>query len=392
MHSVKATKRSFTLTTVTLLTLTFAGCGIMQRNPRAQNVEPAAGEAKPGNYSQGDGTQAVYGGAIAAVEQVLQGKNSPSSQEQLYLERASFDRAKALYDVSKFPEAAAGFQSFIRDYPAARRTEDAYRLLGVSLYRAGRPADAAPHLKRAAENATSSQAQAEALLTLGECQGAAGNWDEALASTFQIIPDAQLAARLALSPAESNRRKQRVSAPLEFQVKAYMLRAQALAALGKPRESDEALGRGKRLLLDASGFGINKAMARQLSAELGYRELGLLDTRCGPRLSFEKTTEETVLGALDGFYSCIALAPTLLCDTAHGSGAPLLEGAKARYRNLALKPLSLKDHLPPPGRSFREPSMADHFESEIKQLIDAQVTLRADSLRNVEECGLSAIF
>jgi hypothetical protein len=169
-------------------------------------------------------------------------------------------------------------------------------------------------------------------------------------------------------------------------VKAYILRAQALAALGKADDSDAALARGKRMLLDAAGFGINLAASQQLKSDIAYRELGLMDIRCGAHLQFEKTTEETVMSALDAYYRCLEKAPALLCESA------AMADAKTRYRDLAHKPLGLKEHLPPAGRTFKEPAMESRFESEIKQLIDTQVTRQANALRNVDECGLTGVF
>lgn len=351
------------------------GCSLFQRDRNAPNQE------RP----------------VAEQDAAIDDANPRASarvrlDERTLLAQRVFERGVAAHGKGDYEAASKIFTGFIEDYPGAAGFEDAHMLLGESLFHLGRYAEAEGPLKRVVENSIDREIRTRALLMLAESLHMLKRDDEALATTFQVVPDKDLQARLALPPHAARRQAKDPKAPLADQVRAYLLQASILGALDDHKNGDAVFSKGKRLLSQATGYGISKTEARTLRGELGWREMGILGRQCSEKTHIEKGSEEAIAGALQGFYRCIEPAKGLLCDIARDAPAPLLQRAKEAYKALVRKPLELKNALPMADSPFKDEDTKARYEEELRNHIDRTVEEKTADFRNLDECGLPGIF
>jgi len=393
-HRFKVTPPQCLIAIALVASLCTIDCGgFFKRSRKAENTEPEYPSAT--GKIQTEATPAIREGN--SDNTIESGSGSSSDQKapphpDIALSANAYRRAKAAFDHGSYQEAAERFDAFIKDYPGMPGFQDAHAYLGSSWFQLGRYEQALPLLRRTLERPSSKEQEANVLLMLAQSLLFLKQNDEALVATFELMPDKDLEQKLGISSRISHRKGDTPIAPMADRIRAYLLRAQVFAALNRKEDAAEALKKGKRLLEDATDYGISRTAAKKLKGEFAWRELEIVNIKCSQIAAPEKMSEDEFLAYSKNYYDCAEQAKQLICEAGNSKNQDAFRLSKIPYKALVKYPLFLKEHLPPPARKLKDKEAATYYENEMKDLIEKTVRSKTHEFQNIEDCDLFDIF
>ena len=399
-----------------------AGCALFQRSNRATLVENEQAtataveapqvEATPPPYSrpsQDDPTRPFdFAGvtragqnSTALAPQTLQSglkttvRAADAPNPKLEKARLLFEQAQGEQNDGALEKASELWRQFIDQYLGLPGYNVAVYNYGYCLYYLGRAREALEPLKDMILETQDSKLINDARILLAESLLQTDQAEEALATTFDVLPNhaGELAAGLARS-ADAVGMGNDVAVPsLTQKIRLYTIRGRILATLKKDPEAHAALERAKLLLLHSAKGQISPADMRFLSGNYAWRQIEVQALSCQQSVKVpDRLSEAEFLTYADAYYGCASPARHLYCTVLAARNEQIRSQALVTYRGLVEAPLEIRNHLPPPAREIRKKEQRSHYESELKALIEKTVSEHAKEFKELPSCHAHDVF
>lgn len=405
---------------LSLLLGSMPGCGLITRSREATNVEDVpAGvveteekktEPEPEPETQAETeTETDENDTVASQAQLdtspapqrIQGEAKPNRlppgavSPKVVAADQLFHRAMQAQNDASFQKAAKLWAQYLETQSGMPGYDRARYNYAFCLFSLGRAQEAIEPLKDLIEQSVDRRLGGDARILLAESLMQAKRADEALATTFEVLPDRAREAQVGL-----RRRKDaygidpRKAAPDTAQtIRLLTIRGRIYASLGRHSESKEAFRQVQKMLLVASKSQLDSHDLRFLSANYAWRQIEANAAMCRDQNPFpERLSEKEFLAYADAYYSCAAPSRSNLCTVIATKDAQVKGLALESYRSMVLAPLELKEHLPPPAREIRKDEQRGHYEREMKALIERTVESHAKDFRSIESCHAYDLF
>ncbi|MBI3556522.1 MAG: hypothetical protein HY074_09690, partial [Deltaproteobacteria bacterium] len=266
---------------------------------------------------------------------------------------------------------------------------------GYCLYYLGRAQEALDPLKNMILETQDSKLINDARILLAESLLQTGENEEALATTFDVLPDhaAEAAAGLERSSNAVGTAENSEGPNLTQKIRLYTIRGRIFASLKKENQAHAALEHAKQLLLHAEKGQINPTDMRFLSGNYAWRQMEVQALSCQQRVVIpERLSEAEFLTYADAYYGCASPARHLYCTVLAARNEQIRSQAQITYRGLIEAPLEIRNHLPPPAREIRKKEQRSHYESEMKALIEKTVNDRVRDFKDLPSCHAHDVF
>lgn len=380
----------------------FSSCGLITRSSDATNIEdeeiseheetidvsekrptpapvPVANKQAPGR--KGEDLFKNPNDVFLAPQTIQGGFKAGAGADTLKSAERLFNQALKEQGEAAFLAAYDHWKQFITRYTGLPGHEQAQHNLGLTLFHLGRPAEAIEPLQGLIQSTQDTRLAIDSSLLLAECLLATGSLTEALALTFDVIPNLKAERKVGLE------RKTEAEPSLKQKIRLYTLRGRVYASLGNEKEAEKALSQASKLLTTAKKSQLSAYDKRALETAWGYRQIEVLELVCARRVTAsDALSEQEFLAYADAYYSCAAPAKALFCQVNATADDQVKSQVMGAYRRLVEEPLKLKDRLPPPARVVRKKEQRAHYEREMKTLIEKTVEERSKAFTNLETC------
>lgn len=370
--------------TVLHLSLAFTGAilamapGCVSRSPKATNVEDNAPAPK------------VPGAPAPSPAPALIQTESP----KLTAASALFEKASARQKLGAYADAEQLWKDYIDHYPGFANYDQAQFHLAECLVQLQKTSASLEPLQAVIQTSSDSHLVVEARLLFAESLLQTNRFDEALAISYELMP-----RRKAERKAGFKRDKDAVGISDAIQpdlvqkIKLYTLRGRILASLKDEKAAQGALYQARKLIENANKTQLSREDRIHLAANWAWRQLEILTLSCPQRNPVpERLSEAEFLAYAEAYYGCVVPAQRLYCQILAAHDAGIQNPALQTYRALALKPLEIREHLPPPARSIKKKEQRGPYESEMKALIEKTVLERSKEYKNLDACGAFDVF
>ncbi|MGE4232787.1 MAG: hypothetical protein AB7F43_05595 [Bacteriovoracia bacterium] len=209
----------------------------------------------------------------------------------------------------------------------------------------------------------------------------AQKYDEALALTFEVLPDRQKESAVGID------RQSRTPDLSEIQrLGLYLLRAQAYIGLRHWDKSARAQQKAE-YLLNSYQSELKEAQRDRYEASLAALKAETLFAKCKNECAPpKKISEKEFLNYADRFYQCLEPSKMLICTLQSKAAKDIYEKEKTAYDETILIPLSLKNPLPPPARKLKNLSQKKFYEEDMKLLIQRTVDEKIKPFNDLTAC------
>lgn len=406
------------------------GCSVFQRSDDATNVEDEKSEEvepieaskvfqretgfAPMPISTAKAQRMVIepstSGRVSNVERTQKSKVKPNPAPQevkpssASSESAEEDFEEALNEQTNGEPrfALSKWKKFLDDHTGMPGYESAKFNYALCLYLTGKPSEALDYLRPLYEEEFPTQITTEARLLSIEALIGLSRFEDALALSFEILPDYDAEARSGLF-----RRRGSQKAISKFvlhddqKIRVYTLRSVCFAGLKKADLSSQTIARATAILdtlwKTSPQTSDIQYKLHDLRAHLSYRAIQALTLHCQTKNPFPTTLSEAeALAYGDSYYRCALPATKLYCDFLESQKVTENESlgkvVLQDYTALALHPLKLRDPLPPPSRHLKRTTQKPFYEQEMKGLIEKMVDEKIKPMRFIDSCHADHIF
>ena len=295
---------------------------------------------------------------------------------------ALYEAAVAEMKKSNYEQATTLWKLYTARFTGRASYEQAQVHLSESLFRTGNTDEALPVLQPVLESPSEKGVFAEGRLLYAEMLISKKRLDEAVATTFDVMPDPKAEAAFGIRRVA---KREKITPAQE--IKVMTLRGRVFAELNKQEESVVALASARKRLKNFKGIEKNS-----LTAHVAWRQIETLSALCRNRIKPPlELSEADFLDYSNEFYSCAEPSRVFFCEVVRGHDEQIGRLALGSYRDLVLKPLALRDPLPPPSRKVK-PSQIPFYETELKQFIEKTVETHAKRFKNLEKCNVFDLF
>ena len=302
----------------------------------------------------------------------------------------SYKDAVKTYEEGNATKAKELFTGFLVDYPTHEKTVEARYYLGLISFSQSEYENAIGYLKDTVQSVPDAELRGETLLILGESYYATGLLSEAMAITYEIIPDEKTDQKLGLSQSPYWKKKRQFKSLYSHRVEAHLLRAKIFSKKGDLPSSEASLQKAKRLLQTVTGYGVSENTARHLKAEVSYQQMAILKHQCN-KAKPEKISEEIFQKYAEDYYECIRPIQSLYCDVKDHGTKEDLEKVRILYKSMVFHLNELKDQLPPADTKIDSVSKV-HFEQEMRDLMGKVISKNAEDFHAIAQCGEISTF
>lgn len=413
-----------------LLTLSLPGCGYLVRSPHATNTEDEKlsedretievynekkePEQNTGNSDSDDADDdetPATGSSDGHIDfkdpsdfarspQQIQSQpkawpKPPATNPKIDAAQKLFAQALHEQNDGAFQAASDRWRQFLDRYPGMPGYEQAQFNAALTLLHLDRAGEAKEPLHSLIQTTGNPSFAIDARLLLAEALLRNGENEEALALTFDVLPEQRLEKARGLERASKATGVSDAGGKpnLEQRIKFYILRGRIFAGLKNQREASAALTLGEKLLEGPAKDQLSAKEIKLLRGTLSWRKVEVLEQLCRHQVTIpEALSEAEFLAYADAYYSCIAPARQLFCNVKASNDQQIESQALRTYRRLAEQPLEIRDHLPPPAREVRKKEQRGPYESEMKTLIEKTVQERSHAFRNIESCKAFDVF
>ncbi len=411
-----------------LASMQLTGCAVFHRSEKATLVEdevppplvsraqparllPPAVEASPTPYSTAPadpsrpfdfaGVTSEARARTALAPQTLQAgakttvraADAPNPK----LEKADwlFNQAQREQSGGALAKAAELWKQFLDQNLGLPGYNTAVYSYGYCLYYLGRAQEALDPLKNMILETQDSKLINDARILLAESLLQVGENEEALATTFDVLPNlaAEQSAGLERSADAVGVADQAAVTSLTQKIRLYTIRGRIFASLKKEAQAHAALEHAKQLLLHSKKGQISPEDMRFLSGNYAWRQLEVQALTCQQSVVVpDRLSEAEFLAYADAYYGCASPARHLYCTVLAARNEQVRSQAQSTYRGLIEAPLEIRNHLPPPAREIRKKEQRSHYESEMKALIEKTVSDRAKEFKDLPSCHAHDVF
>lgn len=398
----------FIIATIVALT---PGCAIFQRSDKATHVESESetqGESQIQDTSSelnfnDDQTNTNTSPSIdiaPAPQRVQARPKAAVSIRSTPVSKISeadklFQQAQKSQDEGAFLEASELWQAFVVKYTGMPGHERAKYNLAFCLFSLGRPEDATEPLKSLIESSRDGKLTNDGRLLLAESFVALGKGDEALALTFDVLPDRDREESVGLKRQSGALGIDPLHTPPSYAQKIRLLtiRGRIYAMLRKPELAFRALDQAQMFLVHGKKHQLSPYDLKFLSANYAWRKLETTALSCQQLNPLPtKLSEKEFLAYADSYYGCAAPAQKLYCTVLASRNEQIRSQAIKTYKGLALSPLEIREHLPPASRELKTDEQRSFYEREMKALIEKTVDEHAKDFKNLDSCNARNVF
>lgn len=369
--------------------LPLQGCGLFQRSEQATNAEQEP-PAQPVNLPN-----------TAPAPQTIEGATKPNganphAPNPIVAEAQTlFQQAQKAQNDAAFGEAAELWRKFLDHDTGMPGFEAARYNFSFCLFSLGQQTEAIDMLKNLLEETHDGKTANDARILLAEGWLAAGKFEDALATTYDVLPNPTREAQAGLYRHGNAVGIDPTQAPATYPQKIRLLtiRGRIFAALQRPDEAKVALDQARQLLLHASKGEVSPQELQFLSANYAWRKLEVTGLSCQQSSPVpERLSEREFLDYADAYYGCLRPTRSFYCTVLATQNEQVRSQALTAYKRLVLAPLAIKDHLPPPARKVKTEAQRGRYESELKALIEKTVEDHAAEFKQIDSCHAHDVF
>lgn len=284
-----------------------------------------------------------------------------------------FEKASRAQNEGRFLAAYDHWKTYLSQFTGMPGYNTAQYNLAFTLSHLGRPGEAIEPLRGFIQLAPpNSSLLINARLLLAECLLENKSAEEALALTFEARPQ--------------------YAAP-EQTIRFFIARGRAYGQLAQLDLSEKAFSDARKYLQTTKKSTLSQQDRSRIKGRLAWRQLETLELTCLSRVKpDEALSEAEFLAYADAHYGCAAPAKQLFCDVQAAGDDQIESQALLAYKRLVEAPLKLRDPLPPPARKIKKQEQREHYEQEMKALVEKTVEERSRAFRNIEACRAYDIF
>lgn len=408
-----------------VLVIAANGCGLIERSSKATHTEdnapstdervevyeapktiaPRPESARPRNEkAQSTGgksfdfnraTDAAEAASQPAPQQVAKNIGADAPNPKLKASNELFDHAKREQEDGAFAKAAELWKQFVDQNVGMPGYDRALYNYGFVLVSLGRAEEATEPLKSLIADTHDGIITNDARILLAESLIQTKKYEEALAITFEVLPDRAAEESAGLERAhDAVGVSPKIPAPnLAQKIRLFTTRGRIFASLGRQDEARAALEKAQILLIHAGKNQLSRKDMQYLSANYAWRQLEVQVLICQQSVKIpEKLSEAEFLAYAHAYYGCTAPAKQLYCTVLASQNEQVRVQAQRTYRQMVEGPLSIADHLPEPARKIEKPEQRKYYESEMKALIEKTVSERVREFKDLPSCHAHDVF
>lgn len=329
---------------------------------------------------------------LAPPPQRLSTVKTPASDSSLDTTSSLFAAALKEHDDGAYQHASELWRQYLAQ--GFERTDEAGYFLAQDLFFLGRPSEARETLEKLIQQTKNPEWLINARIMLAECLLGSGEHNEALALTFEILPDTNAEKRAGIVRAEDAIGRVKALEPtLAQKVRTLTMRGRILGSLRDQAGARETLVSARNLIHESEKSVLSQEDKTNLTGQLAWREIETLNIDCRNKFPTPKRLSEAeFLAYVDKYYRCADHARPLYCDVLATHDEQIRSQAVLVYRAMVEAPLELGAHLPPPSRQIRKQEQRARYENEMKALIEKTVRARTQDFKNLEFCGARDVF
>lgn len=411
------------------LALTAPACGLIERSDRATNVEddslaedvetievydetkeeptkktetaPTVTSSKPDTQPTGPRKSIFTDPSdVSRSAQQIQAEpkpwpTPPATNPKVDAAEKLFEQAMRAQSEAAFMEALEHWKLFLARHTGMPGFEQAKYNYALTLIHLGRLSEAEEPLRGIIQTTNDPSLAIDARAVLAEAYLKTGKFDEALALTFDVLPDRKIERRMGIkrSATAAGVSVTGGKPTLLQRIKLFILRGRLFGSLGNHAQANRALLQAQKLLDGPAKDQLSQKERKLLSGTWSWRKIEVLDQICNHEVKVPDTLSEAeFLAYADAYYSCIAPARQLYCSVLEANDNQIEAQALQAYRRSVQRPLEISDRLPPPARDVRKKEQRGYYESEMKALISKTVEERSKAFRDIEACKALDVF
>jgi tetratricopeptide (TPR) repeat protein len=322
-----------------------------------------------------------------------QSKPTATAAENAESSAQLLKRAEQAEREGAYAEAEACWQRYITVFPGEAEFDHARYHRALCLFHLGRYEDSSKSAASVIQDQATTALGVDARILLAEDLLQTGKTAEALALTYEVLPDTRAERASGLKRQSDSA----IQPSLIQKIKNYTLRGRILASLNRPSDAAQALKKAQVLLEGSSKMALSDHDRLDLAGRWALRQIETLSIQCStlaPRT--QRLSEAEFLAYADVHYRCADPTRELFCKVIRtyreSHDEQLKSLALTAYRGLVEAPLALLSTLPPPAREIRTQDQRKNYESEMKALIEKTVRERSQPFRNLSACNSFDVF
>jgi TolA-binding protein len=303
---------------------------------------------------------------------------------------ALYQKALKAQHEAAYVEATALWRDFVDRFTGMPSYEKGQFNLALCQLHLGQAAESTQALKDLIPVTNDARLANDARILLAEALIHLGQTEEALALTFEVLPDQEAEKKAGLH--RSRHASAGPGRPTAVQmIRLLTLRGRIYASKQDDVRANYALRQARELIDQAEE--LTPDIKKLLIGHLAWRQLEAKSITCNRRVTPPaRLSEAEFLAYVDAYYGCATPARSLFCEVLAANDQQIRSLALATYRGLVEAPLELRDHLPPPARPVKKKEQRPHYESEMKALIEKTVASRAKQYRDLPSCNAFDLF
>ncbi len=311
--------------------------------------------------------------------------------EELEKKRSDlFNRAYRYMQLAAYTEAAKLWREYNETYFGMKQSTDAQFYYAKALFYLSRYDEAAEVLKPLLEYANNHYLFINGRLLFAEIQIKQLKYDQAIAATYDLMPETALEKKSGIIRASSP-----VILDDEEKIKILTMRGRIFAELKKENNATETLMQARKILKTIRFAGTEAFQKEQkdiLTAHVAYRQIETVTAICKNKVyKPNKMSEAEFIQYAQDYYDCTKPTQSFMCEVLQVQDNQVRNSAILAYKDMAEFPIHFKNDLPNPARALKT-KQKEFYKSEMTNLIDSTVQKFSKDFRNIRKCDVYDLF